>query len=282
MKAKQIEKLLKGMYDNFVDSIDDENIKKIIIERTFITGGCIPSMMMDEFINDFDVYFENQEDANVVKDYYGSQKVDKTKKFHVKLITDNAINLSDKIQLIIRFTGIPEEVTKNFDWAHIKSYFKYPDKLIINIDTYRLIVEKELVYTGSQYPLSSLLRLKKYIKKGWNVSTKTMVHIVLDILKEFNKIKKENVKQKSFHEMVEEFQENEKEGKEDIEEELIIEIPLDEDLNEDGTLKEKNNFEVDIDTLIEQLNGVDPLTIQVELQKQCGKKLSIQEIIELL
>jgi hypothetical protein len=275
MKAKQIEKLLHGVFSNFFESINNEEIKKILSENTFITGGCIPSMMMNEFVNDFDVYFEKQEDVNKVKKYYKSQIIDKTKKFHVKLITDNAINLSDKIQLITRFTGMPEEVTKNFDWAHIKSYYKYPDKLVIIPDTYRLIVEKELIYTGSKYPLSSLLRLKKYIKKGWNVSTKTMVHIVLDILKEFNKNKKESIKQKSFSEMIEEFQENEKESKDIENEEFIIE-------DEQIEFDEKNNFEVDIDTLIEQLNGVDPLTIQAELQKKCGKRLSIEEIINLL
>lgn len=273
MKAKQIEKLLKGMYDKFFDTFDDAELRHNLKHKTFISGGCIPSMLMNEFVNDFDIYFENKSDAEWVRKYYKdkSKNVDKTQKFHIKLITDNAINLSDKIQLITRFTGTPEEVTNNFDWAHIKSYYKYPDKLIIIPDTYRLIVEKELIYTGSKYQLSSLLRLKKYIKKGWNVSTKTMVHIVLDILKEFDKNKK-IVKQKSFNKIVEEFQE---EQDKNIEDDFIIE-------DERIEFDEKNNFEIDVDTLIEQLNGVDPLTIQAELQKQCGKRLSIQEIVNLL
>jgi len=31
--------------------------------------------------------------------------------------------LSEKIQLIIKFVGTPEEVTEKFDWQHIKSYY---------------------------------------------------------------------------------------------------------------------------------------------------------------
>ena len=271
MKAKQIEKLLKGMYDSFLDSFNDEyELKHIIKNNTFVTGGCIPSMMMEEFVNDFDIYFERQVEADIVKGYYKRQTIDKTKKFHIKLITDNAINLSDKIQLITRFTGSPEEVTKNFDWAHIKSYYKYPDKLVIIPDTYRLIVEKELIYTGSQYPLSSLLRLKKYIKKGWNVSTKTMVHIILDVMKEFNKKKIKSEQKIINYEYNEELETNR------IEEEIF-----ETNGNRIDIIKEKD-FQIDVDTLIEQLNGVDPLTIQAELQKKCGKQLSIQEIIKLL
>ena len=191
MKSKQIEKLLKGVYDNFLKSIDDNDIKEIIKNNTFVTGGCIPSMLMDEFVNDFDIYFYNSYDADKVKYYYKNKKFNKNDKFKLGLITENSINLSDKIQLIIKWSGTPWEITKNFDWQHIKSYYKYPDELNLTDDVYKLIVEKELVYTGSKYPLSSLLRLKKYIKKGWFISNITMVHIVLDIIQAFYNPKKE-------------------------------------------------------------------------------------------
>lgn len=186
MKAKQVEKLLSGVYKNFIDSINHERVKFIIANRTFVSGGCIPSMLMGEFVNDYDIYFVDPNDAFFVKQYFKEIENNKEGKYHVKLITDNAINLSDKIQLITRFSGTPKEVTDNFDWQHIKSYFIFPDTLVLTDDVYRLIVEKELIYTGSDYPLSSLFRLKKYLKKGWNVSIKTMTHIAMDIVKEFS------------------------------------------------------------------------------------------------
>jgi hypothetical protein len=188
MKAYQIEKLLHGVYNNLCKSITDPEIVVIIREKSFISGGCIPTMLMDDFVNDFDFYFIDEESANKVKSYYEANKNNTNKdKYHVKLITDNAINLSDKVQLITKFVGTPEKVVNNFDWQHIKSYYKYPDGLSLTSDIYKLIMEKELVYTGSAYPLSSLMRLKKYIKKGWHVSNATIVHIALDFAEDMQK-----------------------------------------------------------------------------------------------
>ncbi|MDD3988444.1 MAG: hypothetical protein PHC93_05840, partial [Candidatus Omnitrophica bacterium] len=97
-------------------------------------------------------------------------------------ISPQAITLTDKVQLITKFYGEPKDVVENFDWAHLKSYFKYP-KLFIHDSTYRLINEKELIYTGSKYPLSSFLRTRKYIKKGWTISAKESLKIALEMAK---------------------------------------------------------------------------------------------------
>jgi len=242
MKTSQIKKLLKGVYDNFCETITDDNIKKIIKEKTFITGGSIPSMILDEFVNDFDFYFQNKEDAEKVKAYFSVKQLNiQTNKFKVNLITDNAVNLSDKVQLVIKFNGSPDEVVKNFDWQHIKSYFIYPDTLVIPDDTYRLLVEKELVYTGSEYPLSSLMRVKKYIKKGWSVSNQTIVNIALDFHMAMTKSEKERA---------------------------FLTAPIRET--------------VSVEDIIYHLNGVDPIIIQDKLQKQAGEYLTIKEIIKLI
>lgn len=261
MKAKAIEKLLKGVYNTLIESIKDEKVSKIVSNNSYITGGCIPSMLMDEFVNDYDIYFRSKADVEIVKEYYlkiDVGEIDSQKKniFLPKLITDNAINLTDKIQLILKFYGEPENVVKHFDWQHIKSYFDLEGGLHLTDDVYKLIVEKELVYTGSKYPLSSLLRLRKFLKKGWYVSTKTMVHIILDVISAFtitdmvNKVNNEEIDETPFQEK--EFN------------------------------YENNNYQVDVDTLIHQLNGVDPLTIQSELEKHTSKRLTLQEVIKLL
>ena len=171
MKAKQIEKLLTGVMNNLIDSVTDDEIKNLIKDTSFITGGCIPSMLMDEYVNDYDIYFRAQNYVEPVKKYYEKQPLAKEiftergkKVFLPKLITENAINLTDKIQIIVKFFGNPEEVIQHFDWQHIKSYFSLKDGLVLTNDVYKLIVEKELVYTGSNYPLSSLLRLRKFLK----------------------------------------------------------------------------------------------------------------------
>jgi len=207
MKAIAIEKLLKGLSDNFLNSIKDETLKEEVKNNFFIAGGCIPSMMLNEFVSDFDIYFTNKETADKIREYYfklilpGSNshppynvKVEgefykityneevKKNSFLPIFISLQAITLTDKVQLITKFYGEPKDVVENFDWAHLKSYFKYP-KLFIHDSTYRLINEKELIYTGSKYPLSSFLRTRKYIKKGWTISAKESLKIALELAK---------------------------------------------------------------------------------------------------
>jgi hypothetical protein len=304
MKAKQIEKLLTGVMNNFLESISDNYIKDIIKNNSYITGGCIPSMLIDEFVNDYDIYFYTKEDADGVKKYFETAHTkNKDDKFHVKLITDNAINLSDKIQLITKFWGDPSFVTDEFDWQHIKSWYSCKEeKLYLTSDVYQLVVEKELIYTGSDYPLSSLMRLKKYIKKGWNVSNTTMLHIALDIVASFNKMEAErqfeqtkhnkeilekigqkiaNMPQEEFDELIET---SEKRYDNDTEEEQEFEIitdPVELDyINKMNKANKQQTFNVN--DIIYHMNGVDPIRIQDELVKKTGQYLSIGEIIKII
>lgn len=303
MKAKQIEKLLTGVMKNFLDSIKENKIKDILKSTSFITGGCIPSMLIDEFVNDYDIYLHNEEDAQLVKDYFQNKHThNKDDKFHVKLITDNAINLSDKIQVITKFTGTPYKVVENFDWKHIKSYYDCnTEKLFLTSDVYQLVCEKELVYTGSNYPLSSLMRLKKYIKKGWNVSNITILHIALDIIKVFNEAEKqrqyenakhgieqlENLRRRFETMSQEEFEELDKqiedthEPCQEIDDFEVITDPVELDfIDKSVNLNKEQTF--NIEDIIHHLNGVDPLTIQAELIKESGKYLTISEIIKIM
>jgi hypothetical protein len=252
MKANQVEKLLNGIFNKFLDSIQDELLRGDVAKDAFIAGGCIPSMLADEFVNDFDIYFADVLTLAKVQSYYLAEEPNDVP-FHVVLITKNAINLSDKIQLVTRFHGSPEEVVEKFDWAHIKSFF-YRGKLYLDKDVYRLIAEKELIYTGSDYPLSSMFRLRKYLKKGWNVSTQTMAHIALDITKVLSR-KRVVISDIDTFEKAEE-------------------------LKDDGIFEEIKDFDVDL--FLEQVNGVDPLLIQARLEEFSGQRLSIREIIRRL
>lgn len=276
MKAKQIEKLLTGVMNNLIDSVTDEEIVDIFKNFSYIAGGCIPSMLLGEYVNDYDIYFHNKNYAKKVKEYYKSLKpseeILKLKKvYQPKLITENSINLTDKIQLITKYTGLPHKVTKLFDWQHIKSYFSFKDGLVLTDDVYKLIIEKELIYTGSNFPLSSLLRSRKFIKRGWYISTKTMVHIVFDILSAFEPIQYSEYTIEEFNNR----KESTKESHKIVNKQQKLKMPEKFDY-------EENNYKISIDKLIQQLNGVDPLTIQVELEKQLGKQLTLSEVLELL
>ena len=70
MKANKINKLLQGVYNDLLEHISDESIKDIFKHKSFVTGGCIPSMAMDEYVTDYDIYLFDKESVDAVKFYF--------------------------------------------------------------------------------------------------------------------------------------------------------------------------------------------------------------------
>lgn len=86
-------------------------------------------------------------------------------------LSANAISLSDKIQLIIRFFGEPDEIHTNYDFQHCMSYWtSWDDKLVLNPKAMESLLSRELRYVGSKYPLCSIIRTRKFIARGWTIN----------------------------------------------------------------------------------------------------------------
>jgi hypothetical protein len=86
-------------------------------------------------------------------------------------ITPNAISLTHGIQLITRFTGQPEKILSNFDFIHTNNYYLYgTNQLVTNHKAIESILTRQLIYNGSKYPICSMIRTRKFIKRGWNIS----------------------------------------------------------------------------------------------------------------
>jgi len=99
-------------------------------------------------------------------------------------LTDNAITMTDKVQIIIRFYGTAEEIHKNFDFVHCQGVYDYAtNELHLSEATLKSLLSKQLVYSGSLYPIASVLRLRKFIKRGWNISAGQVLKILHQISK---------------------------------------------------------------------------------------------------
>lgn len=73
MQEKTIKAILSKKFNDFVGSIDDDEVKALVKMNTIITGGCIASMLLKEQVKDYDLYFRNFETANAVAQYYSKQ-----------------------------------------------------------------------------------------------------------------------------------------------------------------------------------------------------------------
>jgi len=89
--------------------------------------------------------------------------------FRPTVFTDNAITLKDDVQLILRFVGDPEYIHSNFDFVHCTNYWRRGE-LITNAKALESLLSRRLYYIGSKYPFASIVRTRKFLKRGWNIS----------------------------------------------------------------------------------------------------------------
>jgi len=255
MNSKNISKALELKLQNWTNSIEDTTVKNAIKRDAMITGGAIVSMLLNEKINDYDVYFKTYKSCRLVAEYYMRKwnqlhpdkpqiYFDATSPDRVRLIigyglaTDtkgevnfgrgqgmvaedgdngiddfsepytteneenpteqnpaiskptyrprffstNAISLSDGIQIVIRFNGSIETIHENFDFEHTKCVYDYQTrKLTLPAKSLECIINRELVYRGSKYPLTSIIRTRKFITRGWTISAGQYVKMALEL-----------------------------------------------------------------------------------------------------
>lgn len=95
----------------------------------------------------------------------------KGKRYRPVFMSANAITLSDKIQVIVRFYGEPDEIHKNYDFTHVTNYWTSSNgHLELKPAALLALLERRLVYQGSLYPICSIIRTRKFINRGWYIS----------------------------------------------------------------------------------------------------------------
>lgn len=245
MKAKTINSVIRKKVNDWLASIDDDEVREVAKTNTIVTGGCIASMLLGETVNDFDIYFRTHAAAAVIAEYYverfkqnpptkhknsvlhvevgvvvtdervkimvqsagiaGEQGADdyqyfeglddaqgyQTGEYVEKVMGEdsteeeqdekpphrpvflsaNAITLSNKVQLVFRFFGEPDEIHKNYDFVHCTNYWtSWDNKLTLRPEALEALLARELIYVGSKYPLCSIIRTRKFIRRGWNIT----------------------------------------------------------------------------------------------------------------
>lgn len=110
-----------------------------------------------------DTYEEQQEAALQIND--------EKEAFRPVFLSTNAITLSNKVQLILRFFGEPDVIHKYYDFIHCTNYWtSWDGNLILSQGALESLLARELRYVGSEYPICSVFRLRKFIKRGWTIN----------------------------------------------------------------------------------------------------------------
>ena len=103
-------------------------------------------------------------------------------KYRPVFLSKNAITLSDKIQLVTRFFGEPDEIHANYDFVHCTNYWtSWDNQLVFRPEAVEALLAKELRYTGSRYPLCSVIRTRKFVQRGWAVTAGQYLKMVMQL-----------------------------------------------------------------------------------------------------
>jgi hypothetical protein len=135
-----------------------------------------------ELLDEAELY-NNWEKYTEITDALSSKFITEKEGEYIPIcITPNAISLTNKIQLITRFTGTPEKILSNFDFVHTNNYYKFDtNELVTNKKSLESILTKQLIYNGSKYPICSLIRTRKFIQRGWNISAAEYLKMAFQI-----------------------------------------------------------------------------------------------------
>ncbi|UXQ88809.1 hypothetical protein [Tenacibaculum phage Larrie] len=251
MQTKTIKKIIENKLNHWLKSIKDEELRKLVKRDLFLSGGSIASHLLNEQVNDYDIYIKSLDTLKKLAAYYVGEdivmdgrlkrqyieskfpealpyidkgetpifknsgeeyiaeefiRIDTMEEKQIKLnvssagkrlaidedtlsenpyqpafLSQNAISLSNDIQIVLRFSGTSEEIHKTFDFVHAKNYYTFAEGLKLNKDSLESLLTKSLRYQGSLYPLTSIIRMKKFINRGWTMNAGEILKIMYQI-----------------------------------------------------------------------------------------------------
>jgi len=242
MKRKTILKLINRKINDWLLSIEDKELRSLIKDNIVLTGGAFASMLLNEKVKDYDIYFKDRQVVIKVAEYYlnkyrsthpkftgfmvydrmeeeypfrmkhyskdriaifidrgveSEEKIDhdtedvledlpeentEKEKYRPIFFSTNAITLSNGIQITIRFYGNPDEIHETYDYVHCTNYWtSWNNELVLQPKALESIITKTLTYTGSKYPLCSVLRMRKFIRRGWQINAGQVLKMLFQV-----------------------------------------------------------------------------------------------------
>lgn len=159
---------------NDIKVLDDRNKKEIsLIDDKGIYGISLKTLHNDQI----KLFFEDKDGGLEVNQDIEKENLNFTPLF----FSANAITLSNDLQLIIRFNGNAEAIHKNFDYIHATNYFTFKDGLVTNNAALESLLSKRLIYQGSLYPITSIVRMRKFITRGWTITAGDIMKILFQV-----------------------------------------------------------------------------------------------------
>ena len=145
MQTRTINQVLTKKIDKWLESIDDEGLRKKCQKDVIVTGGSIASMLLGEDVNDYDVYFRTYETTKAVAEYYLAKfKAGRVVKqggvsYDMSLQELKDTLGRDRIRIVVKSAGVAgEEQSKDYQYfesttGHTEEAGEYLDEAYQNM-----------------------------------------------------------------------------------------------------------------------------------------------------
>lgn len=167
--------MLKERGESLFDMLPD-NIKEVLVANHGIFAGS--AMIPKHEINDIDVFFYSY------KDYKNA--VDVLKQVYKYFETPNCVTINTnyvKVQLCKYNYPTMVRLIESFDFAHVQiAYDIFSQDVTYTEQAKEAFISRTTTFTGSEYPLSSLIRISKYYERG-RITGRGLIGEVLLIFK---------------------------------------------------------------------------------------------------
>lgn len=177
IKQEVAEKLAK-IYEFLLGRVDYPNAQDALTKGSFIAGGSIVSLTLDESISDYDIWFRNIESYNAVVEYFDKRGV---KPKRVSRFASTYVLYGSEFQFIKNRLGEPMKTISGFDFVHTQNYY-LPDGTIF-IKNEDAIRKKEIIFTRGnlEHPVNTFQRVLKFVRRGWFIKQSSMIDLMLDL-----------------------------------------------------------------------------------------------------
>lgn len=169
LKTKEACIAVAEYYVNKWNETHPDNIAELRVDDTGRISVFVPSKgVVSEDGYNTEGESLDTEDSDIPSD---EENVKESKpRYRPVYMTSNAITLSNKVQIVIRFYGDVDEIHKNYDFAHCTcAWSAWSNELFLPEKALECIINKELFYIGSRYPLCSIIRTRKYLERGYHI-----------------------------------------------------------------------------------------------------------------
>jgi hypothetical protein len=145
-------------------------------KNCILTGGAIPSLLLGETPNDYDLLFNFAADFahvmsdvvekkyKIISEYLIKSCEDYQDSSQKKCVTDWAVTLNNDIQFIFKLSSFRED----FDFIHTMPYYDIiRNKLYISKKQYYLIMNRIIEVNPNYTQPIQEKRVMKYVNRGW-------------------------------------------------------------------------------------------------------------------